>query len=85
MKKYNLTVMVTKDSEPICYLYNNTYEKTKYIGMFCVDGMLEHLFPTLEWALEEGQEGDDYIVYASSPVWGDDDVKIVAVWDIFKG
>lgn len=80
MKKFNLSVAVMVDDEPIMYLFSQDYEKKKYIGRFDVYGTLQHLFPTMDWILWNGQEGEDYIEYTCSPDAEREDMELLAIW-----
>ena len=84
MAKYNLSVAVMQDDEPIMFLASKDFETTEYIKKFPVYENLKLMFPTMDWILWSGQEYEgmqtDYCEYSCSPDREREDMELLAIW-----
>ena len=80
MEKYNLSVAVMQDDEPIMFLYSKEYEKNFGIGEVC------KLFPAFNWRFVHLYDGSERVkaAYISNPDAERGDMYLMALWQEMK-
>lgn len=79
MEKYNLSVAVMQDDEPIMFIYSlDTY----FNEGGRVFGVLRQLFPCLDFHLIKGEDTKEtnYCEYSCSPDREREDMELLAIW-----
>lgn len=78
MEKYNLSVAVMQDDEPIMFIFDRDYKEPM---QHTINVELCKLFVALDFYLIKGiDNGKDYCEYACSPDREREDMELLAIW-----